>query len=313
MRKLSDIVTALFAAALAAVGLCACSTGNASRPDRSEYTYTLSQKKLLDIIEEQDRFFERIRGKSRMSHSDALSLKSKIDSLWAEYLAEFPDDVDALVLNGKFLRATGDDELSYKQFSRADTLSPNLPVVKQQLANYEAEHGLAKHAYDNMRAAVSLAPENSVYRLQLAQLILVFREELIARHGFSQDALDAELAQSYARAAELEPENGEIRKKYALSFYDLGRADWNEALRQWNIVLEKFSPLNIDKQTALANKARVLVELGRDADAREILKKVDAPALQADKRKLLEIMNAAQNGAEQTKTQSEYQWTFFRK
>lgn len=313
MRKLSDIVPALFAAALAAVGLCACSTGNAPRPDRSEYTYTLSQKKLLDIIEEQDRFFERIRGKSRMSHSDALSLKSKIDSLWAEYLAEFPDDVDALVLNGKFLRATGDDELSYKQFSRADTLSPNLPVVKQQLANYEAEHGLAKHAYDNMRAAVSLAPENSVYRLQLAQLILVFREELIARHGFSQDALDAELAQSYARAAELEPENGEIRKKYALSFYDLGRADWNEALRQWNIVLEKFSPLNIDKQTALANKARVLVELGRDADAREILKKVDAPALQADKRKLLEIMNAAQNGAEQTKTQSEYQWTFFRK
>lgn len=313
MRKLSDIVPALFAAALAAVGLCACSSGNAPRPDRSEYTYTLSQKKLLDIIEEQDRFFERIRGKSRMSHSDALSLKSKIDSLWAEYLAEFPDDVDALVLNGKFLRATGDDELSYKQFSRADTLSPNLPVVKQQLANYEAEHGLAKHAYDNMRAAVSLAPENSVYRLQLAQLILVFREELIARHGFSQDALDAELAQSYARAAELEPENGEIRKKYALSFYDLGRADWNEALRQWNIVLEKFSPLNIDKQTALANKARVLVELGRDADAREILKKVDAPALQADKRKLLEIMNAAQNGAEQTKTQSEYQWTFFRK
>lgn len=313
MRKLSDIVTALFAAALAAVGLCACSTGNAPRPDRSEYTYTLSQKKLLDIIEEQDRFFERIRGKSRMSHSDALSLKSKIDSLWSEYLAEFPDDVDALVLNGKFLRATGGDELSYKQFSRADTLSPNLPVVKQQLANYEAEHGLAKHAYDNMRAAVSLAPENSVYRLQLAQLILVFREELIARHGFSQDALDAELAQSYARAAELEPENGEIRKKYALSFYDLGRADWNEALRQWNIVLEKFSPLNIDKQTALANKARVLVELGRDADAREILKKVDAPALQADKRKLLEIMNAAQNGAEQTKTQSEYQWTFFRK
>ena len=93
--------------------------------------------------------------------ADALSLKSKIDALWAEYLAEFPDDVDALVLNGKFLRATGDDELSYKQFSHADALSPNLPVVKQQLANYEAEHGLAKHAYDNIRAAVSLAPENS--------------------------------------------------------------------------------------------------------------------------------------------------------
>lgn len=313
MPKLSDIVPALAAAAIATAGLCSCSSGDAPRPDRSEYAYTLSQKKLLDIIEEQDRFFERIRGKSRMSRSDALSLKSKIDALWAEYLAEFPDDVDALVLNGKFLRATGDDELSYKQFSHADALSPNLPVVKQQLANYEAEHGLAKHAYDNIRAAVSLAPENSVYRLQLAQLILFFREELIAKHGFSQAALDAELAQSYARAAELEPENGEIRKKYALSFYDVGRADWNEALRQWDIVLEKFSPLNIDKQTAKANRARVLVELGRDAEAREVLKTIDAPALQADKRKLLEIIDSAKNGAEQTKTESDFQWTFFRK
>ena len=190
---------------------------------------------------------------------------------------------------------------------------PTLPVVKQQLANYEAEHGLAKHAYDNIRAAVSLAPENSVYRLQLAQLILFFREELIAKHGFSQAALDAELSQSYARAAELEPENGEIRKKYALSFYDLGRADWNEALRQWDIVLEKFSPLNIDKQTAKANRARVLVELGRDAEAREALKTIDAPALQADKRKLIEIIDSAKNGAEQTKTESDFQWTFFRK
>ena len=313
MPKLSDIVPAIAAAALAAVGLCACSSGGEARTDRSEYSYTLSQKKLLDIIEEQDRFFERIRGKSRMSHSDALSLKSKIDALWAEYLAEFPDDVDALILNGKFLRATGDDELSYKQFSHADALSPNLPVVKQQLANYEAEHGLAKHAYDNIRAAVSLAPENSVYRLQLAQLILFFREELITRHGFSQAALDAELTQSYARAAELEPENGEIRKKYALSFYDVGKADWNEALRQWNIVLEKFSPLNIDKQTALANKARVLVELGRDAEARGILEKIDSPALQADKRRLLEIINQAKNGAEQNKAKSDSQWTFFRK
>lgn len=159
MPKLFDIVPALAARRDCDGRALLVLVGRRTAPDRSEYAYTLSQKKLLDIIEEQDRFFERIRGKSRMSRSDALSLKSKIDALWAEYLAEFPDDVDALVLNGKFLRATGDDELSYKQFSHADALSPNLPVVKQQLANYEAEHGLANNAYDIPRGRCRSRPK----------------------------------------------------------------------------------------------------------------------------------------------------------
>lgn len=45
-------------------------------------------------------------------------------------------------------------------------------------------------------------------------------------------------------------------------------------------------------QTALANKARVLIELRRDAEAREILGKVDNPHLAADRKTLLDVIGA---------------------
>lgn len=283
--------------AFAAVALPAgCSSAPAPTPDggdRSEYTYTLSQKKLLEIIAEQKVFFERVRTNSKMSRSDAVSLKNRLDSLWAEYFAEHPEDVDALLIHGKYLRAVGDDEAAYREFSKADALNPNLPVVKQQLANYEAEHGLPKFAYANLSSAVALAPDVSVYRLQLADFILFYREELIVREKFTQQALDAVMMESYRRAAQLEPENSALQWKYARAFYDAGRPDWNAALTQWDLVLSKFAPLNLDRQTALANKARVLIELRRDAQAREILEtQVDLPSLLADKRRLLEIINS---------------------
>ena len=101
------------------------------------------------------------------------------------------------------------------------------------------------------------------------------------------------MMESYRRAAQLEPENSALQWKYARAFYDAGRPDWNAALAQWNLVLSKFAPLNLDRQTALANKARVLIELRRDAQAREILEtQVGPPSLLADKRRLLEIINS---------------------
>ena len=106
-------VSCAFAAVALPVG---CSSAPAPTPDapdggdRSEYTYTLSQKKLLEIIAEQKVFFERVRTNSKMSRSDAVSLRNRLDSLWAEYFAEHPEDVDALLIHGKYLRAVGDDE-----------------------------------------------------------------------------------------------------------------------------------------------------------------------------------------------------------
>ena len=50
---------------------------------------------------------------------------------------------------------------------------------------------------------------------------------------------------------------------------------------------------DVEKQTAMANKARVLIELNRDSEAEAILAKIDNPNLSDSKNALLaEIIQA---------------------
>ena len=298
MGRFLQIVFAFVCALI--ISACASNTQKINdttkkKTDRSAYTYTFAEKKLLYIIDQQDRFFERIKSKSRMSRSDALSIKSRLDSLWEEYLAQFPNDVNALILNAKFLRATGDADTAYKRFSEAERLNPKIAVIKQQLANYEAEHGMPKEAYDNLKEAIALEPNIAIYHIQLADLLLFFREDFITKQIFTQEKIDKEMIEAIANAAKLEPKNSKIQWKYARFFYDLGKPDWNIALAQWENILQNFAPLNIDKQTALVNKARVLIELNQDQQAEEILKHINLKPLANDVKKLMSIIESAKN------------------
>lgn len=297
MREFLQIII-FFGLLLLATACTSTTTENdiiEKKTDRSVYTYTLAEKKLLYIIDQQNRFFERIKSKSRMSRSDALSIKSRIDSLWDEYLAQFPDDANALIINGKFLRATGDPDTAYKRFSKAERINPKIAVVKQQLANYEAEHGMPKEAYDNLKEAIALEGNVAIYHIQLADLLLFFREEFLVKQVFTQEKIDNEMIDVIAQASKLEPKNSKIQWKYARFFYDVGKPDWNLALAQWENILQNFAPLNIDKQTALANKARVLIELNRDEQAEEILKQIDLKSLSPDVKKLMSVIESAKN------------------
>lgn len=271
--------------------LCACSSAPEPLPEKAEAkaeiaseitaarSYSLAQKKLLDIIDDQNRLIERGKETPNMRKADFLTQVNRIESMWKEYFVDNPNDVEGLIIYGKFLRMTGATSGAYEEFAKADKLDPKIAVVKQQLSVYEAENGLYADAYAHMAAAVKLAPENPVYLTQMGDLIVLCRARLILERAFTQDELDAEMQRCYRRASELRPDDLSALRRYAQSFYDVRRADWNLALKLWEEILSR-SGLNLDRQTALANKARVLIELNRDAEAEEILRsQVDLPSL----------------------------------
>lgn len=307
-KKISfGVFNALLAGILASV-LCACSgvdkklppkaTAQAARANASrESAFSLSQRKLLEIISEQNRFFERSDRDTSMSKTDSVSLQRKIESLWTEYMIDNPRDADALIIYGKFLRSIGENSRAYAAFKKADSIDGGIAVVKQQMATYEAEEGIWREAYSHMKKAVELEPDNPVYLAQLAQLILIFRQVMMNDGGYGQSDLDAEMMSCYARAAELQPESVQAQRNYALAFYDAGKADWSAALAQWEKVLSMVE-LNLEKQTALTNKARVLIELNRDDEAEKILEDVTLPALLKSKMALISIVKKAKKERE---------------
>lgn len=294
----------LLAICLAAMALCACQSSEPKLKGSSGYSnsealrpysgnQTFSQKKLLEILSEQKNFFDRASLKSVSSASDTISNKRRIDSLWKQYLLENPKDVEARILCAKFQRACGDNEAAYIYFKEADGMNPNIAVVKQQMSVYEAESGAAIEAYNHIKQAVEMEPDVSVYNLQAAQTILFFRDEISKEENISREDLDKKMIFYYRRAAELAPNDSTLQWKYAQAFYDVKNANWVEALKQWNFVLENCVAFDVEKQTAMANKARVLIELNRDLEAEEILSKIDNPNLSDSKNALLaEIVHA---------------------
>ncbi len=299
----------------AAVFLCACQSSENAGEDIPDVSHakvlkpysdnqTLSQKKVLEILSEQEKFFDRASLKSVPSASDTISNKRRIDSLWKQYLLENPKDVEARILCAKFQRACGDNETAYVYFKEADEMNPNIAVVKQQLSVYEAESGAAIEAYGHIEDALALEPDVPVYNIQAAQTILFFRDEISKEKNIPREELDKKMIFYYRRAAELAPGDSTLQWKYARAFYDVKNADWNAALKQWDFVLENCAAFDVEKQTALANKARVLIELNRDSEAEGILKKIDNPNLSDSKNALLaEIVRAKRQKESEAKQQ----------
>ncbi len=262
----------------------AANEANATTTNQS--SFSLSNRKLLEIIDEQSRFFSQANNKSIMSAADTSSAARRIQSLWEEYLITNPNDVEALIIYGKFRRAIGDADTAYMIFKDADSINPNLAVVKQQLCTREAESGMYEEAYGHIRDAVRLEPKNPVYHTQLAQLIMVFRQLMISDGKHTQKELDAEMLAAYKKAFELTPNDREAKWRYAAAFYEVGKADWNAALKLWEEIVAD-STFDFERQTALINKARVLMELRRDAEAESILKSIRLEGLAEDKAALL--------------------------
>lgn len=268
-------------------------------------SYTMAQRRLLDIVELQDDLFAdpNIDGFGEKSHAQLLTKASRIDSLWRSYILDFPEDVQALVIYAKFLRRTGRENAAYEMFKRADALDPKLAVVKQQLSAMDAEAGEIANALARIRQALEIEPENPAYLRQCAYLLAGAKRKILEDELLSPAQFDALLRCCHEVPYRKNPADRQLKIRYAQSFYDMCAPDYAEALELWRQIFDSAA-LNIDKQTAAANIARVLVELNRDAEALEYLKLVDIPALERPKRLLLNEIQRAKNSAQKAQKQT---------
>ncbi len=262
----------------------------------SGISYTLAEKKLLDILRLQDDLFSdpNINAMGTFSQAELKTKAMRIEAQWKAFFLENPENVNAFVLYGKFLRKIGQDAKAYATFKQADLLDGKIAVVKQQLSAIEAESGSVKEAYFHICEALSLSQGDNVFLTQKAFIMVLGKNTLISEGVISKRDFDEQLGKCYREISQKNPDDRTAKIRYAQSFYDLFEPDWNKALSIWEEIL-KTSSLRIERQTALANIARVLVELNRDEEARKILEQVDAPNLQRAKKLLIVELDKSSN------------------
>lgn len=231
---------------------------------------------------------------------DAGSFRQQVQSLTHEYellLRNNPQFAAGYAAYGYLLSKVDMRKEATSMLLKANELDPDIPLVKNQLGNILAEDGKPLQAAPYFISAIKLEPNEPLYHYQLGTLLVEARDQFLkAKTGeWTRDALDNAMLEAFRRASELAPDRFEFAYRYAESFYDLEKPDWNQALKLWS-ALEDKAPTAIERQTMRLHAANICLKMGKVSHAKALLQTVDDPKLQGQKQKLIaQLSGTAKN------------------
>jgi len=251
---------------------------------------SIIERKLMDIAQDAEKIFSDMTS-GQIAQDEFERKVLTISYRYNELIARDPNNVETLILYGKFLRRLGKNEQADIMFTHADHVSPDIAVVKQQLGNYLAEEGNYSEALKYYQKAVDLAPGEAVYHYGMGELIATFRDKFAADGVFSEkDADDRSLAE-FTKACELDPSNKDFAFRRGEAYYDVVQPDWNAALVAWKDMEKRTNLSPYERDAVRLHTAKVYCELNRGAEARELLAADVVPILRATRARLLKRLS----------------------
>ena len=223
-------------------------------------------------------------------HSIETELQSIVDGYEA-LISAAPNYVAAFISYGMMLHRVGERIPSNAMLIRADQIDPYHAIVKNQLGNYQAEEGNYPEAMGFYQMAIDLRPDEPLYHYQLGNLLFSYKNFFIDDKLFLPEGIDLEIQNRFRKAAMLAPAHLPYRLRYAQSFFDIARPNWEAALEEWQ-QLVNFVESPEEKQMMQLYMAKTRFEMGHHTAAQKIIKGIDEPSLEHSKDILLKQINA---------------------
>ena len=248
-------------------------------------------KELMDIVESEKTLVERMQSdvpQEKLKAEIELRINTIIEA-YQTYLENYPRNVFAKILYGKFLRKANKPKEANEVFLEIHEDNPEIAVVNQNLALFAAEVGDYENAYEFFTSAIKLEPDTALFHYQFGEFLYTYKNTLVKRQILTISQLEDKMKSSFQRAYELEPENRDFHTRWAESFFDVFKPDWDEALAIWDELINTSTNL-FERDVLNLQKARVLIELSRYYEARELIEGVKDPALVGSKQKLLKLL-----------------------
>jgi tetratricopeptide (TPR) repeat protein len=282
--------TIRFAACAALTGLLALAP--ALRAQTSE---SLPERTLKDIVERQ-----RLILSGAAKEGDQLDLESvrtQLQEICHDYellLQASPDFAAGYTAYGCLLYKVGMDREALGVLLKANQLDPKIPLVKNEVGNCLAEEGKPLEAVRFFLDAVRLDPKEPLYHYELGKLLYEAHDEFVDSGEWTRESIEQASHEAFKRAAELAPDRIEYTYRYAESFADMPKPDWDGALKIW-ADLEARAQSPVERQTMRLQAANVRIRQGKFDLAAGMIATVTAPELEKQKQILMAQLPAAKN------------------
>lgn len=228
-----------------------------------------------------------------MAKEDIEAIRDDLQSIVDGYdklIGAAPEFAPAFTSYGMMLMRIGEREAAAAMFTRADELDPNIPLVKNQIGNYLAEEGKYAEALGFYLMATRLEPKEPLYLLQIGNLLVSYKNFFVDDKMYEPDTIDLKIQELFRNAAMLAPHDMRYRLRYAQSFFDIARPDWEAGIEEWQQLVD-LAEEEADKQLIKLYMARARFEMGHHSAARKILKQIDHPDLEKSKSSLIDQLN----------------------
>ena len=253
-----------------------------------EKAFSLAEINLGRILDAQIKFFHFAKNSTPALEGELTRKAQEIVTSYEDYLAENPGDINALLLFAKFLQKVGQSERAIDYYLEADQIDPKLAVVKQQIANHLIKEGRPLDAFPFLMMTAQIAPQEATYHFEIGNYIHLFSSELVDGKILSSTSVKSMMRESFKQAFLLSPDCFEYVLRYGQSFFDDPNSDKLESLKIWDSLLTDFpNRTNTEIDYLKLCKARVLIELNRREDAKELIQTVNSKDLKKSKVSLL--------------------------
>lgn len=246
-----------------------------------------AESKLKDIVAHQKTVLaEAEKAGEKLDEENLRAQLQQIGNDYETLIGRNPKFVPAYVAYGLFLGKVDNRKDAIGILLKANALDKNIAVVKNQLGNYLAEEGKPIEAMNYFLSAIQLEPTESLYHLQLGNLLVDARADFLKTGQWDRAQLDKTMQNALLQAMQNAGDDWRYGYRYGLSFYQVEKPDWDTALQFWKD-FEKKLPAGLQQGAARINQAKVLLAKGQPDEAKAILATVTEPELKEEKEKIL--------------------------
>ena len=217
------------------------------------------------------------------SPAEDAARRERLGQLYAHLAAQYPDQAPVQKAAGDYYNGVDQPDPAFACWQRAETLDPRDADTAETMGSAYLARGRMRDACGQFERAVAARPDVAEYHFDLANVLYLFRKELLSPPGRpDEQAALTEALGHFRRAAELAPTDLRLAQAYAETFYVFANPDWEQALAAWKAVLALSGT---DTDFVNGHLARVSLRLGRSADVNTYLDRIHSPDYDALKTK----------------------------
>ena len=201
--------------------------------------------------------------------------RQRLGQLYAQLLAHYPEQPEVQKAAAIYYDEAGQHDPALLCWQHAAALDPHDAATADALGAEWLRLGRVPEAAAQFDRAVDIQPDVAAYHTDLANVLYLFRKELLSPPARpDEQSVLREALEHFRRAAELSPASLPLAQAYAETFYIFAHPDWEQALAAWKAVLT-LSGQNTD--FANGHLARVSLRLRRPEDMETYLGRIHSP------------------------------------